>query len=265
MTYLGRQGNPLDRGITLRDLLDTGLAQLRSNVPLSNSGNTPPIEPPPGSDPPPDFTPPPTPSNFDAVAGLTQIFVTTDLPGYTQGRGHLRTRVFGAKYTTGPLPTIANATEIGQYTGPVFVFASDLGTTWHLWVRWESNDGVIGAPAGGTNGKSVTTGKVNGENDILANTIVGSRLFAATITGDKIAANTITALNIAANTITGDRIASNTITANKLNVNTLSAVSALIGLLRTASSGARLELSDNVIKVFDSAGNLRVKIGNLSL
>ena len=29
MTYLGRQGDPLDRGITLRDLLEGGIARLR--------------------------------------------------------------------------------------------------------------------------------------------------------------------------------------------------------------------------------------------
>jgi hypothetical protein len=45
----------------------------------------------------------------------------------------------------------------------------------------------------------------------------------------------------------------------------LSAVSALIGLLRTATSGGRMELADNVQKVFDTSNVMRIRMGNLSL
>lgn len=55
------------------------------------------------------------------------------------------------------------------------------------------------------------------------------------------------------------------IQAGDIEVEELSAIAAKIGLLRTASTGARLEIHDNVIKVFDAAGNVRVKIGNLAL
>jgi hypothetical protein len=37
------------------------------------------------------------------------------------------------------------------------------------------------------------------------------------------------------------------------------------GIFRSSPTGARLELQDNVIKVFDASNNLRVKIGDLSL
>lgn len=50
-----------------------------------------------------------------------------------------------------------------------------------------------------------------------------------------------------------------------LKVGTLSAISAVIGTLRTATTGARMEISDNVIKVYDAGGVLRVKLGDLSL
>lgn len=53
--------------------------------------------------------------------------------------------------------------------------------------------------------------------------------------------------------------------ADKVNAATLSAITATIGTLRTASSGGRTEISDNVIKVFDTANVKRVQIGNLSL
>lgn len=65
--------------------------------------------------------------------------------------------------------------------------------------------------------------------------------------------------------LSGDKIDVNSITANKLNVTSLDAVTATIGTLRTASSGGRVEIKDNVIKVFDASNALRVKLGNLSL
>ena len=64
--------------------------------------------------------------------------------------------------------------------------------------------------------------------------------------------------------ITGNLLVDGTINANKLAVTQLDAISATIGTLRTATTGQRLEISDNVIKVFDSNNVIRVKIGNLS-
>ena len=61
--------------------------------------------------------------------------------------------------------------------------------------------------------------------------------------------------------IDGSGILTNSITADKLDVNTLSAVSATIGLLRTSTEGARTEISDNLIEVFDSNGKTRIKLG----
>lgn len=51
------------------------------------------------------------------------------------------------------------------------------------------------------------------------------------------------------------------VTADKLDVNELSAITANIGLLRTATSGARTEISNNLIEVYDNNGRLRVRMG----
>jgi predicted phage tail protein len=51
---------------------------------------------------------------------------------------------------------------------------------------------------------------------------------------------------------------------NTASIGSLSAITATIGTLRTATSGARTEIADNVIRVYDSSNLLRVKIGNLS-
>lgn len=52
---------------------------------------------------------------------------------------------------------------------------------------------------------------------------------------------------------------------NKASIGSLSAITATIGTLRTATGGARTEIYDNVIKVYDSSNVLRVKLGNLDL
>ena len=66
---------------------------------------------------------------------------------------------------------------------------------------------------------------------------------------------------IQANSINGDKIVASSIAAGKLNVSSLSAISATIGLLRTADSGARMEIESNQLRVYDTNGTLRVRLG----
>lgn len=61
--------------------------------------------------------------------------------------------------------------------------------------------------------------------------------------------------------IAGDLIVDGAITSNKISVGSLDAVSANIGLLRTASTGARLEIESNQLRVYDTNGRLRVRLG----
>ena len=82
------------------------------------------------------------------------------------------------------------------------------------------------------------------------------------ITGTtKIDNNVIVNGMLAANAVTADKISAGAVTASKLSVDSLSAITATIGTLRTATSGARTEISDNLICVYDSNGTLRVKMG----
>lgn len=71
--------------------------------------------------------------------------------------------------------------------------------------------------------------------------------------------------DLVANSVTTNAINAGAVTAAKIAVTQLDALSATIGTLRTASTGARMEIKDNVIKVYDGSNVLRVQIGNLSL
>jgi hypothetical protein len=61
--------------------------------------------------------------------------------------------------------------------------------------------------------------------------------------------------------VNGQRITPGSIGADRINVTSLSALSATIGLLRTAATGARLELESNQIRVYDTNNVLRVRMG----
>lgn len=116
---------------------------------------------------------------------------------------------------------------------------------------------------------AVVAGKVAalaiGTDQLQANSIVASKIAAGeinaghiaanTITGDKIQGNTITGSLIAGQTIVGFNIAGATITADKMQVSQLSALTATIGLLRTQTSGNRIELADNDLRGYYSNNN----------
>lgn len=63
------------------------------------------------------------------------------------------------------------------------------------------------------------------------------------------------------NVIVSRMLAAKAITADKLAVTSLSAITARIGKLETATSGARTVIQDNLIQVFDSNNMLRVRMG----
>jgi len=160
MTYMGRTGNPMDRGLTLRDLLDNGFATLPAGYTLRPGGQLPPLVP--GTtirNPELDLTPPPQPTGFQVASAISHVFIEHDAPLYLQGGGHLRTRVYGVTMEPGdPLPVFGDAVEITQFSGTVHAHPSNPATTWRLWIKWESQAGVLSpTPAGGTNGLLVTT------------------------------------------------------------------------------------------------------------
>jgi hypothetical protein len=83
------------------------------------------------------------------------------------------------------------------------------------------------------------------------------------IDGGRITTDSITALQIDTDTLTADMI-----TTGTLNAITLNGVDGtFIGTLNVASdtTGERMEINNNVIKVFDASNNLRVQIGDLSV
>lgn len=176
---LGKLGSASDRALTLRDAIDSGVI-----VPGPGGG----LIPGPGAGGGggdggtvyvPDLTPPPPPGSLTATAAISHVMVEVPAATYTQGHGHLRTRLYAATRASGaPAPVFADAVEVGQFSGAVWAMPSNPATTWHLWAKWESVDNVLSAtPAGGTNGVVATTAQdVSLLLDALAGQIMASEL-----------------------------------------------------------------------------------------
>lgn len=104
---------------------------------------------------------------------------------------------------------------------------------------------VAGVPTVGINGALVVDG-----------TITGRALVAESVTADKITVQSLSAISTNLGAITAGSI---DIGSGKFSVDQQGNV-----LLRSATSGARMEVRNNVIKVFDDLGRKRVQIGDLS-
>lgn len=96
---------------------------------------------------------------------------------------------------------------------------------------------------------------------IQAGSVIGDKIAANTITSGKIASNAVTSFQIQAGAVTADKIQAGAVTADKVDVDTLSAITAKIGELKTADTGARTVIKDNLIEVYDENNVLRVKMG----
>ena len=113
-----------------------------------------------------DLTPPPMVENFSAVAGLASVVCFWDAASYTVGHGPAKTNIYGAKRAAGaPAPVFADAQRVDEPSGPPGGFSSDPRTTWHLWAKHETVDGVESlVPAGGEHGVVAITTAIGGQD-----------------------------------------------------------------------------------------------------
>lgn len=209
--------------------------------------------------PPSDTTPPPAPAGLTASGTLTSIYLTWDLPAYTN---HSYTKIWRAL-----TDNFSNAVVIGSRAGAVRIFADSvgMGASYYYWIQHVSKADVPGPVVGtGTGQQGVYAYTATDNTAILtllenaltgthiqanaissselqalavstahiqANAITSIHILAGSILAAHIQANAITAAQIQAGSITGDRIAAGAIIASHLSVADLSAVSANMGNL----------------------------------
>ncbi|HAW75392.1 MAG TPA: hypothetical protein DCW74_06610 [Alteromonas australica] len=159
-TLSGRRGNVIDRAVTFRDLLSTGV--LRSSKGILGNGTEVigPNEDGDGAGG--GATQLPTkPDNFNATGGFGVIFLEWTLPEYV---GHDYVEIFRLRKNnpTDPTPTLAQAQAVGVYTryyGDLMRFTdTNVGNqeNWYYWIRAVNIDGVTG-PFESSAGVNATT------------------------------------------------------------------------------------------------------------
>lgn len=130
----GIRGNPLDRKLTLRDLIDSGIARLGRGGAGGGGGLIP-----GDNTPPPNLATPPAPTGFEVDGALGFIFLSWDTPREAYSN-HGYTEIW--RHTA---DNLANATLHGQAFGSMFPDMNTLfGTTYYYWVRFISSDNVEG-------------------------------------------------------------------------------------------------------------------------
>lgn len=134
----------------------------------------------------PDLTPPPTPTfgAGDVSAGFTQVIVSWAGINYPQGHGNKQTVIYAVKRAADDpsLPTFpgdSGIVAVAPHALTLMALPSEMNTRWHIWLKFESNDGVRSAnPAGGVNGVQATTGQDIGQLlELLTGQITRSQLY----------------------------------------------------------------------------------------
>jgi len=190
---LGRRGDPRDRAVTLRELVDSGLAkQLKARtfdpnvINSSNIGFETNITP--------NLAVPPAPAGLAAAVGFKTIILTWNSsvwPGFLYSN-HSLTQVF--RHTS---DAIGDAVIIGTTNSAIF--ADDIvndGTTYYYWVKYISTDNVPG-PFNATSGVAATASTTNA--------ITSTMITDDAITTPKLATNSVTTDALAAGAITADK------------------------------------------------------------
>ena len=279
-TLLGQRGDPLDRVVTFRDLYTAGVTGLKDTSGQVRYWNGPvsvPLVPVTGTGA-SDL------SGYPAVSAPTTLTVdstlsanilswdTPDTPRYAY------TKVFRAD-----TDNYAAATEIGASGGGFYYdLIGSGGIAKYYWIRHTDIDGLDTA-LNDTDGTLGTTGYLT-DPDIADGTIHGGKIQTGTLAADRIAAGTMTAGITYTGTLvvssTGDIQSSNysagvagykfSASGIEMNSGSFSINSKFIVdssgnvTIQSGTSGARLQAYNNVIKVYDSSGTLRVKLGDLS-
>jgi hypothetical protein len=187
---LGRRGDPRDRAVTLRELIESGLAEdLKAsrfdpnNVNSSNLGMGP-VET-------IDSNKPPPPTGFAAAGAYSQVNLSWDYPNYGN---HSYAEIYGHDSDA-----IGDAQIIGASTGRGYIDPIGSGATRHYWIRFVSQSNVVGPFNSSTSTVAATAADVDHLLGVLTHAITTDELTGTLeteigkISGDISVANSVTA------------------------------------------------------------------------
>ena len=156
----GNRGDKLDRAVTFRDLLDTGIVKLAAGITNFN-GNASSVS---VINELPNLIIPPAPTNLVASGAFQNIILSWDMQRYV---GHSGFEVF--RHTS---DVIASATLIAQVSGFTGIYSDSVGSNadFYYWVRAVNQNGVTGP----FNSSTGTRGQTAPDVNFLLSTLTGA-------------------------------------------------------------------------------------------
>ena len=198
---LGRTGDPKDRAVTVRELIDTGLAENFKENPFDPNAGTPPNTFIPTERV--DVTIPPDVTGFSGAGAFQKIILSWDL---AQFPNFAFTEIW--RHTSN---SIGDATRIDTTRAQVYADTVDAGANFYYWVRHVSTSNIVGQFTSGIN---VTTSKISNSN-------VSDFITTGALTAAEIETGSLTSASGVFGAISGNDITAGTLNADRIITSTL--------------------------------------------
>ena len=212
---LGRRGDPRDRAVTLRELIDSGIATQLGHVPFNPDllGTQTDFE----SSIAPDLSQPPAPTSLTASAAFQTVLLE-----WSNGNLQFRNFSFTEVYRNSSADVIGDAVLVAVVRGNRYADQVDSGSTNYYWVRHVSTSDIRG-PFNATSGVAATTASID-TADLTDDLITAAKLADDAVTSAAIAADAVTNAKLAVDSIQGDVIAAGAIDGDKIASDAVTAV-----------------------------------------
>jgi hypothetical protein len=163
----GSRGDPLDRAVTIRDLLESGIVTLSAGANFYSGSSQDIIR---NAIQYPNLGVPPAPTSLAANGAFQNILLTWDMEFYT---GHAYYEIF--RHTS---DVVASATLAGTQSGFTGIYSDPVGggSTYYYWVRAVNLNGVVGPFNSSTGTLGQTQIDIPFMLNLLSNQITSSEL-----------------------------------------------------------------------------------------
>lgn len=149
---LGRRGDPKDRAVTLRELIDSGLAKELKSDPFNPDAGSPAVDFGPITEVDEDLTVPPAPTGLTASGVFTSVLLNWNgMSARAPYGNHAFTEIWRSRSNE-----LGGATLRATTSGFSYSDEAGYNETYYYWIRYVTTAGVRG-PFNNTNGAEATT------------------------------------------------------------------------------------------------------------
>ena len=209
----------------------------------------------PSAPPSSDTTPPPAPAGLTASGTLTSIYLTWDLPAYTN---HSYTKIWRAL-----TDNFSNAVVIGSRAGAVRIFADSvgMGASYYYWIQHVSKADVPGPVVGTGTGQQGVYAYTATDNTailtLLENALTGTHIQANAISSSELQALAVSTAHIQANAITSAQLQALAVSTAHIQENAITSAQLQALAVSTAHIQANAITSAHILAGSILAGHIQ--------